>query len=172
MKKKLEIDNIKKMEDIFVEYLHFIPYSTQKRNIAYNIQHWNFMSNLYRNYSLYGSIKACFIQQMVITAHSICESLLHCVLRKEGLLGQSKNSFKKMINSAKKNKDNIISKDLYNELDKLNNKRDLLHPDKQTELNIKKFVAEEILLSYQVVIDLIKELEDYYFEKNKIEPPF
>jgi len=97
------------------------------------------------------------------------ESLLYAVLEEEERLPNSNRDnqikFKAMISSAKKGENPIISKDLYNKLDELNDLRDLLHPKKQEDLHTQKFSVEKAKMTKSVVFESFEEVKDYYGRK-------
>lgn len=164
-KQNLDIAVLPTIDKIFDDYLPFLKYSTQKRNIAYQIQHLYFMRNLYKKYKMYGSINSIFIQQAVVLVHSIIESTLYCILDKEDKLKQNRDNhieFMQMINCAKKTNPSIISKDLFDKLNDLNDLRNHLHPQKQKDLHAKKFLVGDINNSLETYQKFHEEIKIFY----------
>lgn len=164
-KQNLNITILPSVDKIFDNDLSFLRYSTQKRNIAYQIQHLFFMKSLYEKYKMYGSVVSIFIQQVIVLIHSIIESTLYCILDKEGKLKQNREKhikFITMIGYAKKANPKIISKELFSELEELDNLRNCLHPQKQKDLHTQKFLVKDMNDSLKIYDDFQKEIKIFY----------
>jgi hypothetical protein len=165
-KKKFAINSLRKVEQIINKELYFLNYSTQKRNIAYQIQHLNFMRELYQNYKIYGATKGIFIQQVIILLHSMIEAILFLVLSENGSKLEKNISFQGLISRGKNIKPPILTKTLHKNLLKINKKRNLLHPERHKELHIKNFTLELLNEFISYYNDFTKQIKKYYENKK------
>ncbi len=155
------INKISDITDIFERYLSFLPYSTRKRNIAYKIQHLEFMIGIRNNYKMYGSIASIFNQQGIVLIHSIIESVMFCVLIKEGVIGENSGmGFDTLSNRIRQK--NIISRETVRKLNTLNTKRNILHPRRQNDLDINSFLVTDVNTAIDTFKSFFKDLDNYY----------
>lgn len=160
---ELQLGTIKSVKEI-LNWLEFISYSTQKRNLAYQIQYLFFTTRLWNKYRLYGSIAAIFLKDVTMHAASISENLLFIALQdikgSKYFREQPKaDRFSSLIKTAIKEK--MISRELGRDIFSLADNRNTLHPKLQSSLDIKVFSHVTAKQAITVVEKLVNELRLY-----------
>ena len=159
-KEKLNIAPLKTVQEHLSE-LSFLKYSTRSRNLAYQLQLLDFISELLTSYDIYGGVKNSLIRQVVIIVTNIAEYLLFVSLRQFYGSDPNPSGFPDLVGQAKRN--GLLDKELAKSLNEINDYRVKLHPSKQTsELDVKFFNEEKMELCHSILHKLVSALRDYF----------
>jgi hypothetical protein len=146
--------------------LDFLKYSTRKRNLAYQLQYLEFKMNLLTSGTTYGAVRGCLMRDLVINTTNIIEYLLFISLRTIYGKDPKPCKFPHLVGQAKKN--GIIRKKLSQELNKIEELRNRLHPSKQkNDLDIKFFNRSQVNSCLSALNTLKQELK-YSFKSQNI----
>ena len=163
-KEKLNIPELPTV-DLILSELDFLPYSTHKRNLAYQLQFLDFLNKLAKSYDIYGGIKKCLIRQQIVVATNIIEYLLFISLRQIYANNPKSNGLPDLIGQAKRK--SLISKPMAKSLNDINNLRNKIHPSKQiVDLDLKFFTDENIDQCNSVVHSLISDLREFFIPQD------
>ncbi len=161
---KLFMRPLKTVQQILLE-LDFLEYSTRKRNLAYQVQYLEFKINLLKSRAVYGAVQGCLVRDIVINVTNIIEYLLFISLRTIYGRDPKSHKFPQLIGQAKRN--NLITKTLANNLNKIEELRNKLHPSKQkAELDIICFTPRQASFCLFVMNALEDKLREYFNERN------
>lgn len=157
-KKPFEIEPLSTVDEI-LKKLSFLRYSTQLRNLAYQIQLLEFLRSLHKNYKIDRGLQNIFVMQICYTSSIIIEHLLYCGINDRIKLSKYKKA-SSLNNMAKKL--SIIDKKTRFRLEEIIDIRNDLHPEKQKELHTKKIDESYIEKSINCINDLVKALRAYH----------
>jgi hypothetical protein len=159
-KEKLNIALLKTVQE-HLSKLSFLKYSTHSRNLAYQLQLLDFISELLNSYDIYGGVKNSLIRQVVIIVTNIAEYLLFASLRQFYGSDPSSSGFPDLVGQAKRN--GLLDKKLARALNEINDYRIKLHPSKQTaELDVKFFNEDKMELCHSILHMLVSALRGYF----------
>jgi hypothetical protein len=164
---RLDVNNLPFIDDI-LKKLDFLEYSTQKRNLAYRIQFQAFLSKIFQNYEMYGSVESMFISNFYDYTVNILEYLLWIAVEQEYKNFSKEKDTKQQLRKITSEL-GIISRGLSHKIQKIFGKRDKIHPSKQKELDITTFSRKDFIECFEATEDLIVSLEKY-FKKKKLPP--
>ncbi len=165
-KEKLKIPPLKTIDEIISD-LDFLKYSTRKRNLAYQINYFDYLTKFLDSYHIYGSLKSSLIRQSIIVATNIIEYLLFISLRQIYGKDPKPNKFPHLVGQARRK--SLVGKKLAGQLNKLNKLRDKLHPSKQEEdLDIVRFTYNE-LHECNYCLTILEEELSCYFKPKQVE---
>lgn len=159
MKKELEIFGLQKVNEI-VTSLIFLGYSTQLRNLAYQVQYIDFLAKVWNSYRLYGSISSLFLKDYTVQVATAIENLLYIGVNQihaQAGLGLARDKFESLIKLATKYL--ILDSKQRGEVNRLRERRNILHPKKQFELDIKVFTIEQARSDRLLMTKIIQSLK-------------
>ncbi len=165
-KKRLNINSLPLIENILKDF-GFFNYSTQKRNLAYQIQLFYLFVEIYQKYNINRGLGNIFIYQICCTAASIIEGMLFCSIRQSGIDLNQQGRHKKalgLINLAKSK--GLINKDLAKRLQKIIDIRNDLHPERQKTLHAKEINDHYFEWVKDTIEKLKSQLENYFTSSN------
>ena len=162
---KLQINDLKKIDDIVQELRSSFSYSTQLRNVAYLIQLDEFLSQLTGH--LDKGMKVVYKHNLLRMRADILEGLLYCSLKDIDKLPKPHNRKKPGLQAyANKAKGvGIISTNTHKQIAKICTGRDNFHPPKQEVLFTNEAVSDPIFRISDSILNITLANIKKYFEK-------
>lgn len=168
-KKSIEIEPLSTVKQI-LDRTGFLPYSTQLRNLAYQIQLFEFLRAIHKNYKIDRGLENIYTMQICYIASIIIEHLLFCGLLASGIEFNSRHKKATALNQKAKGL-GMVSKELSRDIQDFIDIRNDFHPEKQSELHIKKSSKNQISLSVDVINKLGLSIK-IFLKKKSARAPF
>lgn len=155
---------LKTIKEILSDF-DFLEYSTQKRNLAYQVQYLEFKTNILKSKSVYGAVRACLIRELVIAITNIIEYLLFISLKTIYGRDPKPHKFPHLVGQARAN--HLISRELARDLNGIDILRNKLHPSKQkVELDINCFTKKQAYNCLDALHLLKDELREFFNNRD------